>query len=212
VHGHVLGESADESAPAAPEDYYQYTKWEGEQIIPQFVNQGLKVVTLRPTAIYGPGDPERFYHLIKMVKTGRFLMFGNGASHYHPVFIDNLVDAFEAAAASNHGRGEAYLIGDEHYVSLNELVLSIANVLGIKRLRIQHVPFWPLWMTAAACEVIFKPLPMEPPLFRRRVDWFRQNRAFNITKAKKELGYQPRVGLTEGLTETVKWYKEHGYL
>lgn len=211
VHGHVRGESADEHAPIAPEDYYQYTKWEGEKVISEFVEKGLKVVTLRPTAIYGPGDPERFYHLFKIVSTGRFLMFGNGACHYHPVYIDNLVDAFEAAAASSNGLGEAYLIGDEHYVTLNELVTTIAKVLGV-RLRIQRVPFWPLWTAAAVCEVVFKPLPMDPPLFRRRVDWFRQNRAFNITKAKRELGYQPRVGLMEGLTETMKWYKEHGYL
>lgn len=211
VHGHVQGNSADENSPIAPEDYYQYTKYEGEKVIPEFVEKGLSVVTLRPTAIYGPGDPERFYMLFKMVNTGRFFMFGSGETHYHPVYIDNLVDAFETAADSNKGSGEAYLIGDERHVSLNELVTAIAEVLDVK-LKIHHVPFWPLWTAAAACEVVFKPLPFDPPLFRRRVDWFRQNRAFNITKAKRELGYQPRVGLMEGLTETGKWYKEHGYL
>ena len=211
VHGHIRGESADENAPIAPEDYYQYTKYEGEKVVPEFVEKGLRVVTLRPTAIYGPGDPERFHMLFKMVNTGKFLMFGSGESHYHPVYIDNLVDAFEAAAASSNGHGETYLIGDERYVTLNELVTSIAEVLDIE-LKIQHLPFWPLWAVAAACEVVYKPLPMEPPLFRRRVDWFRQNRAFNIARAKRDLGYQPKVGLKEGLVETGKWYKEHGYL
>jgi nucleoside-diphosphate-sugar epimerase len=211
VHGHVNGESADENAPIAPEDYYQYTKYEGEKVIPEFVEKGLRVVTLRPTAIYGPGDPERFHMLFKMVSTGKFLMFGSGESHYHPVYIDNLVDGFELAAASPNGHGETYLIADERYCTLNELVTSIAEVLGVK-LKITHLPFWPLWAAAAACEMVYKPLGTEPPLFRRRVDWYRQNRAFNITRAKHELGYRPKVGLKEGLAQTATWYKSHGYL
>jgi nucleoside-diphosphate-sugar epimerase len=51
-----------------------------------------------------------------------------------------------------------------------------------------------------------------PPLFRRRVDWFRQVRAFNIDKARKELGYQPKVDLRTGLGRTGEWYREHGYI
>jgi nucleoside-diphosphate-sugar epimerase len=168
-------------------------------------------VTLRPTAIYGPGDPERFLMLFKRANKGRFLMFGNGESHYHPVYIDNLVDAFELAAASQNGNGEVYLIADEKYCSLNELVLEIAKALNID-LKIHHIPFWPLWMVALGCEIVYKPFKTDPPIFRRRVDWFRQNRAFSIEKAAKELGYRPRINLKEGLAETAKWYREKGYL
>jgi nucleoside-diphosphate-sugar epimerase len=211
VHGDVKREPADEQSPIAPEDYYQYTKYEAEKIIPEFVDRGLKVVTIRPTAIYGPGDPERFLMLFKLVNKGKFRMFGSGEAHYHPLYIDNLVDAFELAAAHGTGAGEAYLIGDTHYYSLNELVMAIAEALGVN-LRLTHLPFWPLWTAAAACEIVYKPLPKEPPLFRRRVDWFRQNRAFSTEKAKQELGYLPKVGLKEGLAATAKWYREHGYV
>lgn len=211
VHGDVKREPADEQSPIAPEDYYQYTKYEAEKIIPEFVARGLKVVTVRPTAIYGPGDPDRFYMLFKLVNKGKFLMFGSGQVHYHPLYIDNLVDALELAVANGKGEGEAYLIGDEHYYRLNELVVAIAEALGVK-LRLSHLPFWPLWTAAAACEIVYKPLPKEPPLFRRRVDWFRQNRAFSIEKAKRELAYVPTVGLQEGLAATARWYREEGYL
>jgi nucleoside-diphosphate-sugar epimerase len=211
VHGDIKSEPADENAPIAPEDYYQYTKYEGEQIIAEFVGKGLKIVTLRPTAIYGPGDPERFFMLFKMVSKGRFFMFGPGRVHYHPAYIDNLVDAFELAALSTRGGGEAYLIGDEKYYTLDELVSAIAETLGVE-LSIRHVPFWPLWSAALACEMVYKPFRVDPPLFRRRVDWFRQNRAFSIEKAKKELGYQPKVDLKEGLAKTAQWYREKGYL
>jgi nucleoside-diphosphate-sugar epimerase len=56
------------------------------------------------------------------------------------------------------------------------------------------------------------PLGIEPPLFRRRVDWFRQTRAFTIDKARRELGFTARVGLAEGLRLTAAWYRAHGYL
>lgn len=211
VHGDVKQETADENAPIAPADYYQYTKYEGEKIASPFLGKGLKIVTLRPTAIYGPGDPERFLMLFKRVKQGRFLMFGDGKSHYHPLYIDNLIDAFELAAASDKGNGEVYLIGDEKHYSLNELVSNIGQALNVN-LKILHLPFWPLWTVALACEILYKPFRVDPPIFRRRVDWFRQNRAFNINKAKRELGYQPKVGLKEGLAKTAQWYLEKKYL
>ena len=211
VHGDIRQEPGDENSPIAPADYYQFTKYEAEKIIPEYLGKGMKIVTLRPTAIYGPEDPERYLIIFRKVKNGRFLMFGNGETHYHPVYIDNLVDAFELAAESDQGDGEAYIIGDENYYSLNDLVTAVAHSLGVK-LSIQHLPFWPLWASAVVCEAIYKPLPIDPPLFRRRVDWFRQNRAFSIAKAKRELGYQPKVLLEEGLAETAKWYVEHKYV
>lgn len=212
VHGDVKKTPSGEDAPIAPADYYQYTKYEGEKIIPEFVKQGLKVVTLRPAAIYGPGDPERFSILFKKVNQGHFLMFGSGKSHYHPLYIDNLVDAFELAAASDRGNGEVYLIADEHYYSLNDLVTEIAKALKVD-LNLIHLPFFPLWTAAFATEMLYKPFPgVDPPLFRRRVDWFRQNRAFDISKAKQELGYQPKVSLAEGLSKTAQWYREKGII
>ena len=210
VHGNVKHFPAGEDEPIAPADYYQHTKYEGEKIIPEYVNKGLKVLILRPAAIYGPGDPERFSILFKLVKSGRFLMFGDGNVAYHPLYIQNLVDAFELAAASEKGSGEAYLIADEKYYSLNDLVTAIGQSMGID-VKIQHLPFAPLWVAAFITEMLYKPFPnVDPPIFRRRVDWFRQNRAFSIEKAKKELGYQAKVGLEEGLAETAKWYQEQG--
>ena len=211
VHGDIKQEPGDESSPIAPADYYQYTKYEAEKVIPEYLGKGMKIVTLRPTAIYGPEDPERYLIIFKRVKDGRFLMFGSGKTHYHPVYIDNLVDAFELAAESDQGDGEAYIIGDENYLSLNALVTAVATSLGVN-LKIQHLPFWPLWASSVLCEAIYKPLPQDPPLFRRRVDWFRQNRAFSTAKAQRDLGYKPQVPLDKGLFKTGKWYLEHGYL
>jgi nucleoside-diphosphate-sugar epimerase len=211
VHGHIQNPPGNEQSPIAPEDYYQLTKFEGERVVQEYVAKGLEAVILRPTAIYGPGDPGRFLILFRLVKRGSFLMFGDGTTFYHPVYIDNLVDAFERAAEAEGIRGETYLIGDERYYSLNELVRHVAEVMGIP-VQIRHLPFWPLFSVAWACEMVCKPLRLTPPIFRRRVDWFRQVRAFSIEKARKDLNYQPKIGLKEGLAETARWYREQGYL
>jgi nucleoside-diphosphate-sugar epimerase len=211
VHGHIAHPPGNEDSPITPADYYQYSKYEGEKVVREFGEQGLNATVLRPTAMYGPGDPERWLMLFKQVAGGRFLMFGDGRTYYHPLYIDNLIDAFELAAEREEARGQTYLIGDEHYYSLNEIVRQIARVLDIK-LSVIHLPFWPLWAAAVACEAVCTPLRVSPPLFRRRVDWFRQVRAFSIDKARREIGYQPKVDLPTGLAWTAQWYRENGYL
>ncbi|HWB40853.1 MAG TPA: NAD-dependent epimerase/dehydratase family protein, partial [Gemmatimonadales bacterium] len=113
VHGNVDHPPADEDAPIQPADYYQRTKYEAEPIVQEYFKKGLKTVILRPAAIYGPGDPERFYMIFKRVAKGLFPMFGSGKTYYHPLYIDNLVDAFMLAMEEGKGDGQAYLIADE---------------------------------------------------------------------------------------------------
>lgn len=211
VHGNVARPPAAEDAPIAPADYYQRTKYEGEQVAHEFMARGLDITILRPAAIYGPGDPERWLMLFKQAAPGRFLMFGDGNVTYHPLYIDNLIDAFELAAERPEATGQTYLIADEQYHSLNTIVQTIGAVLD-KDVRIIHLPFWPLWTAAVACEALCAPLRIAPPLFRRRVDWFRQNRAFDISKARRELGYRPSVDLKTGLARTAAWYGENRFL
>ena len=211
VHGNVDHPPGDENTPIEPEDYYQYTKYEGEKVANEFVAQGMDITILRPTAIYGPGDPGRFLMLFRQVKKGMFPFFGPGTALYHPVYIDNFVDAFELAAEKPEGRGQAYIIADDRYYTIQEIVRKIAAIMNVD-LKIRHFPFWPLYWGSALVECVFKPLPMDPPLFRRRADWFRQNRAFKIDKARRELGYAPAVALDEGLRRTYEWYRDNGYL
>ena len=211
VHGHVVDVPGHEGSPIAPEDYYQQTKYEGELALWEVARDGLEATVVRPMAIYGPGDPGRFLMLFRAVRRGRFLMFGDGEVFYHPLYIDNLVDAFELAAEHPKAVGETYLIGDDRYVSLNELVRETGRSVGID-VRIVYLPYAPLWLASALCEAVCTPLRIEPPLFRRRAEWFRQNRAFTVDKARRELGYEPRVPLAEGLARTGAWYREHGYI
>jgi nucleoside-diphosphate-sugar epimerase len=77
---------------------------------------------------------------------------------------------------------------------------------------IPHYPLLPLVVAGHVCETVYRPFGVTPPIFPRRVDWYRQNRAFDIRKAKRDLGYKPLVGLREGLARTASWYRSQGYL
>ena len=109
------------------------------------------------------------------------------------------------------GAGEAYIIGDEQYFTLEELVKRVGYAIDIK-VSIPRFPILPLIIAGHICEKICKPFGINPPIFPRRVDWFRQVRAFKIDKARQELGYEPHVGIDEGLRRTGEWYKANGYI
>lgn len=211
VHGNIDNPPGGEDAPIQPADYYQQTKYEAEPVVLDYVKKGMKATILRPAAIYGPGDPERFYLIFKRVAKGVFPMFGKGKTLYHPLYIDNLVDALLLAQEGDKGVGEAYLIADEEYVEIEDLVKRVAKALNTE-VRIPHYPVWPVVVVGHVCEKLCKPFRITPPIFPRRVDWYRQNRAFKIEKAKRDLGYKPRVGLDEGLRLTAEWYRKEGML
>jgi nucleoside-diphosphate-sugar epimerase len=212
VHGNIDHPPGGEDAPIQPADYYQRTKYEAEPIVLDFFrNQQLKAAILRPAAIYGPGDPERFAMIFKRVARGRFPMFGSGRTYYHPLYIDNLVDAFVLTMEDGKGDGEVYLIADEEYLEIEDLVRRVGKALNVD-VKVPHYPVWPVVAVGHVVEKACRPFGITPPIFPRRVDWYRQNRAFKIDKAKRELGYRPRVGIDEGLRKTAEWYRREGYI
>ncbi|MGI9316425.1 MAG: NAD-dependent epimerase/dehydratase family protein [bacterium] len=211
VHGDVDTPPADEDSPIAPADYYQRSKFEAEPVVSEFYQRGLNTVIIRPAAIYGPGDPAHFGMIFRQANKGYFPMFGDGATLYHPLYIDNLVQAFVNVIPDQVGNGRTYLIADEEYLSIKTLVLLVADVLQ-KQIRLIPLPFAPVRLLSQVVEVVCKLIRVSPPIFPRRVDWYRQNRAFDFSRAKKEIGYSLEVGIREGLERTAEWYIANGYL
>lgn len=212
VHGDVEHPPAGEDAPITPADYYQRLKYEAEVLVREFSEQhGLSAVTLRPAGIYGPGDPGRVLMIFKAVAKGVFPMFGSGDALYHTTYIDNLVDAFLLAQDSQMSGGRPYLVGDDRYFTIEQLVRRVADAMDAE-VRIPHLPIGPLLVAGHVVEAVCRPFGIAPPIFPRRVDWFRQNRAFDISRAREELGYEPRIGIDEGLRRTAEWYRAHGFL
>jgi nucleoside-diphosphate-sugar epimerase len=210
VHGEVDGE-ADESAPYNPGDVYQRTKVEAERLLLGLHRErGLRAVILRPVGIYGAGD-RRFLKLFKGIARGRFPMIGSGRVFYHLTHVDDVVRGFLDAARAPAAIGEAFILAGPRYTTVEELVRIVADRAGVRPPRF-HWPAAPVYLAAALCEGLLRPLRVEPPLHRRRLDFYLKNRAFRIDKAKRILGWQPRVDLEEGISRTLDWYRNAGWI
>ncbi len=211
VHGDVKEPPAREDSPYAPADIYQRTKLEGELFAHEFARKNdLALSVVRPTAIYGPGDM-RLLKLFKLAVKKVTPVIGAGKIYYHMVYIDDLVDGFILASEREEAIGESFIIGGDENLQLNALLDTIARINDSSELKV-HVPALPFQLAGSLCEKICIPLGIEPPIYRRRVDFFTKSRSFDITKAKTLLGYAPQVGLLEGLRNTAEWYKSKGLL
>jgi nucleoside-diphosphate-sugar epimerase len=136
---------------------------------------------------------------------------GRGEIYYHLTYIDDLVDGFRLCGEHPAAANRTYILAGGEVTTLNEVTATIASVAGVRPQR-WHLPVWPFWLAGAACEALSAPFGIEPPLYRRRVDFFTKSRAFDITRARQELGFAPAVGLRDGVTRTLRWYREQGWL
>ncbi len=206
VHGDIDNPPANEETPFKPGDHYQKSKLDGEKLALSYVMRGLGVVVFRPFGIYGPGD-KRFLKLFKPISKGKWFIVGQGDKLYQLSYIDDLVAGIMLCGNIDGIEGEVFIIGGEKYTTIYELGVAIAKCMGVN-LRIYRLPAKPVWYTAYLCEVLCRPVKIEPPLFRRRLDFFLKDRAFDIAKAKSVLNYKPSVSLEEGIGKTIHWYKK----
>lgn len=211
VHGDVERPPANEDAPLRPGDIYQQTKLEGEQIARDAAREtGIEVVIARPTGIYGPGD-RRLLKLFRGVARRRFVILGDGRIFYHLTYIDDLVEGFRLCGTVPAAAGRTYILAGGDVTTLKQLTGLIAEEARVPPPR-WHLPVWPVRAAGALCEAICAPFGIEPPLYRRRVDFFTKSRAFDISRARAELGYAPATGLREGIRRTLEWYRSAGWL
>lgn len=210
VQGRIDDPPADEAYRFMPGDHYQQSKLDGELLAREYFGNGLPGAVVRPVGIYGPGDT-RFLKLFKPINKGYFVMIGSGRSLYHMTYIDDLVQGFLLAGSHPNAVGEVFTIGGGRYTTLGELVALIADELG-KPKPFLRVPYYPVFAVSVVCEKICNLLNIQPPLYPRRVEFFHLDRAFNIDKAKRLLGYQPAYGLKKGISETAAWYREKGLI
>jgi nucleoside-diphosphate-sugar epimerase len=211
VHGDVQSTPANERSPYNPGDLYQQTKLEAEKLCFDEAAKGdMELVVIRPCSIYGPGDL-RMLKMFRMLVKKTFLMVGPCQENFHAVYIDDLVDGFILAMQKPGISGEVFILGGGQYLSLRDYIQTAAKAVGAPMPWIR-LPYWPMYLAGALCEAICVPLRIEPPLHRRRVRFYKNNRAFAIDKAKQLLGYSPKVDLVEGMCRTVAWYRDQHYL
>jgi len=211
VHGEVAEPPADEEAPYNPGDIYQQTKVEAEKLLLSMNRErGLHVVIMRPVGIYGPGD-RRFLKLFRGVARRHFPMIGKGDVFYHLTHVEDVARGFMRAAEVSSANGKAFIIAGERYTTIKELIEIIARAANVPPPRLR-LPAGPMYAAAVVCEGIFRPLGIEPPLYRRRLDFFLKHRAFKIDKARSELEWKPEVDLEQGIRQTLDYYRSQGWL
>ena len=213
VYGLTAKVPTSESAPFVPipEDLYQESKLAAEERVRSYMSGGkLSATIVRTTGVYGPPD-RRFLKLFRPIAKGRFVMIGDGKVPFSMIYIDDLIDGIKRCATLPIARNNDYLITGDDPISLNETAATIARAAGVPAPR-WHVPVMPLYYLGHAMELLLVPLGIHPPLFRRRVNFFRITRGFENLKAKRELGWQPRTSLLEGASAMLQWYRARGYI
>jgi nucleoside-diphosphate-sugar epimerase len=213
VYGLFPKTPTTEDAPVVPikGDWYQGSKIAGEKLLSGYMAQGrLSTVIFRTTGVYGPGDT-RFLKLFKAIAKKRFIMLGPGTIKFPMTYIDDLLDGVVLCGTVQRACNNDYLLTGNKAETLNDTVRIIAEALDVPSPRL-HFPVAPIYLTGLLMEIICKPLRLSPPLYRRRVNFFRMMRDFDISKARRELGFQPKVDLFRGAQLTMEWYHRKGLL
>jgi nucleoside-diphosphate-sugar epimerase len=211
VHGHIETGSADENYWFAPGDGYQRTKLEGELWLAKFASEhGLPHSIIRPGAIYGPGDT-RLLKIYRMVSKGYMPILGQGKCMYHLVHVDDLTNVILLAGITDEALSEVMIAVCDEPISIEDMSRTIARNMN-KSVRIVRLPLWPFYLASDVCELVCTPLGIQPPIFRRRVDFYTKDRVFDNTKIKRVLNYEFNFNNDRGIEQTTQWYLENGLL
>ena len=214
----VLGVSPDgtplkEDNFQEPTGDYGLSKLKGEQIVLEYYKKyNIPVVVIRPPLTYGPRCLVRLI-MFKFVQKRLFPLFRKGKAHMEFCYVDNVIQALLLAESTPGILGEVFNISDARSYSISEVVNTIAKVEGVKPPLINNMPVWLGKLMGLGAEVLSRIIGIYPPFSRTAAEWMSKDQnVYNISKAKKVLGYSPEINLEEGIKRTVEWYKEKGLL
>jgi nucleoside-diphosphate-sugar epimerase len=211
VYGPLARVPADEETACHPDIPYEETKLAGEKAVHEFArSKNLDFVILRPAWVYGPRCP-RTLRLFRTIKKRRFVLVGDGQNFRHPTYIADVLDAFELAATKESVVGKTFVIAAAEPIRLRDLVKQIAELQGV-RLPPVRLPLFLMKPVCASVELLCRMAGREPPVSRRSLKFFTEDSAFDISKARKQLGYSPSISLHDGLARTQRYYREEGLL
>ena len=201
---------ACEGTPPQPQDIYEITKLEAEELVLKAAADGFPTVVGRPGWVYGPRDT-RTLKLIRMIARRRFMLIGKARNKQHPIWVKDVVTGLIRCAVTAGVEGRVYHLAGPEVVRVEELCTKIAEATGVSLLGFQP-PLWMIQIPALIIEKIYSIWGGDPPVDHRKADFFVINRAYSIKRAKAELNWVPGMKLRNGLEETVQWYRENGML
>ncbi len=170
----------------------------------------MSVAVVRISEVYGPGD-RRLVKLFKAIKRKRFFHLGRGDNLHHPIYIDDLVRGLLVMATHAAAAGEVFVLPGKDVVTTNEMVAAVAAAVDMPPPSLR-LPLWPFLAAAGLLETTLRPLGIQPPLHRRRMDFFRKSFRLDGQKARTMLGFNTAVAFAEGARRTASWYQDAGML
>ncbi|TXS01046.1 3-beta hydroxysteroid dehydrogenase [Bacillus sp. SH7-1] len=190
-------------------NHYATTKYMAEQAIDQAFAHGLPVITIRPRALFGPGDNAILPRLIKVCEKGALPRIGTENVLVDITYVENVVDALLLCMHSpKHTLGQKYNITNDERINLYEVIENVMKRLD-KEVRYKKISYKTAFTLAAILEGISKTILFgkEPVLTKYTVSVLSKSQTLSIDKAKEELGYAPKVSIEEGITKFVDWWK-----
>ena len=204
----------DESCPY-PSKYkaaYPKTKAMAEQRVLQATDKGLKAIILRPHEIWGPGDPHFVPRII--AGAGRLKQIGKGQNLVDTTYIDNAADAHILAAdklEKNPGlSGKIYFLSQGEPIPAWDMINAILKAAGLEPVK-GSVPYPVAWAIGAVLEFFYRilRLPGEPYMTRFLAEAVAKSHWFDISAARRDLGYAPDVTTEEGLRRLADWMNQN---
>jgi nucleoside-diphosphate-sugar epimerase len=190
---------------------YSRSKTEAEAIFfKRCAEKGIEGVALRPGVIYGPRDLTSAYYWFNFVDTDNARLVGNGSSRFPLIYVSDVVDAFMTASARKNVNGRTYNLDGPDTVSLKMIYNLISKELG-KAPNYKFTPYWLAYFTAWMSELKSKlgGYRKEPRLSTFVISLFgKDSERPDCSNAKRDLEFQPKIGLEEGMRRTAVWYKD----
>lgn len=191
-----------------PVSDYGKSKLRGEVAVMRYSSR-IPVSILRPAAVYGPRDRE-FFLLFKLIKRGFMPYWGGGRVSL--VYIDDLIDAIILAALKDSSIGNTYFISDGMVYSIDEIIDEIASALEVRVFKVR-LPRAILPVIGLIGDVVNKMKGRATMINRDKIreimhgDW-----PCDITKARDDLDFEPKIGIKKGMRWTAEWYRIHRWL
>jgi dihydroflavonol-4-reductase len=145
------------------------------------------------------------------VSRGRFPLFGSGDGRRHMVYVDDVVSAFFKACERDTALGQGLIIAGPKACTLRELLDEVTRATGSKRYGVR-LPLAPMLGLSAVVEDVCATLKIDPPIYRRRMDFFYSDSEFDASRARRVLAWEPRVDLREGIRRTLEDYRATGQM
>ncbi len=186
--------------PRRPSSIYAHSKRLAEELLRAAPD--VPCVTLRPKAIFGPGDRSLLPRIVAAARAGRLPQIGDGRNQVDLTYVENVAHAVALALTAGAAVGRTYHITNGEHVPLWGLIREVLRRLGIPG-RLPQVPLPLMLAAAAAMEARAALSGREPLLTRYSVAILARTQTYDIAAARRDLGYEPVVGVAEGVERTL---------